>query len=239
MFLQGLLHLYKHIHYHYYLRATAATPSTAASKVSAPGSAPRNDDVPEKLPWLVAPCMSSIPVCPYEVASMDGSMETVLPCRVYAVVGNVKVELGVTARSALLVRKTSAKPGAGTGIEHVLALWLHSIVVTFSVPLRRPSDSRLFPSVCRKHTVASSVIQRKKRDNGQKRKWDSLTCPAQVKLPLDDTESARRYLQNGGCWEKISLRDYVGKNLLDLDLRGRRVALTRRTAANRNHGSVC
>jgi hypothetical protein len=58
-----------------------------------------------------------------------------------AVVGNVTVDVGETALMASSVRKTRAKPGAGTGIEHVLAVWSQLIVVTFNVPLRRPSEA--------------------------------------------------------------------------------------------------
>jgi hypothetical protein len=142
--------------------ATTAAPSATANKVSTPGSAACNDDVPEILPGLVAPRVFSMPECPYEVASMDGSIWSVLPWAVTAVVGYVMVEVGDTALSALLVRKTSAKAGAGTGIEHVLAFWLHSIVVTFSVPSRRPSELRLFPSVCRGCPIVLSATWHKK-----------------------------------------------------------------------------
>jgi len=58
-----------------------------------------------------------------------------------AVVGNVTVDVGDTASRASEVRKTRAKPGAGTGIEHVLAAWSQLMVVTFNVPLRRPSEA--------------------------------------------------------------------------------------------------
>jgi hypothetical protein len=58
-----------------------------------------------------------------------------------AVVGNVTVDVGDTASRASGVRKTRAKPGAGTGIEQVLAVWSQSMVVTFNVPLRRPSEA--------------------------------------------------------------------------------------------------
>jgi hypothetical protein len=64
-----------------------------------------------------------------------------------AVVGNVTVEVGETALRASSVRKTRAKPGAGTGIVHVLAVWSQFTVVTLSVPLRRPSAFCTSPSV--------------------------------------------------------------------------------------------
>lgn len=65
-----------------------------------------------------------------------------------AVVANVTVEVGETAFSESLVRNTSAKAGAGTGMVQVLAFWSHWIVVTFGVPLIRPSDFKAAPSVC-------------------------------------------------------------------------------------------
>jgi len=83
-----------------------------------------------------------------------------------AVVANVMVEVGETSFSESAVRNTSAKAGAGTGMVQVLAFWSHWIVVTFSVPFIRPSDFRASPNV----------------------------CPAHVKLPLDDTDGANRYL---------------------------------------------
>jgi len=49
-------------------------------------------------------------------------------------VENVNVEEGETALSAELVRNTSAMPGAGTGMEQVLAFVSHDMVVTFKVP---------------------------------------------------------------------------------------------------------
>jgi hypothetical protein len=60
----------------------------------------------------------------------------------------VAVEEGETALSASLVRKTSAKHGAGMGIEQVLADVSHWIVVTFRVPESLPSASKVLPSVC-------------------------------------------------------------------------------------------
>jgi hypothetical protein len=129
-----------------------------------------------------------MPECPYDVSSTAGSMETVLLPAGY-VVGNVTVEEGETALSALLVRKTIAAPGAGTRIEHVFASWSHSTVVTFSVPWRRPSDWKLLPRVYRRCPMASSVPV--------KYRWNLLACPAQVMSPIVATESARRYLESG------------------------------------------
>ena len=152
---------------HHHLRATTAAPTAAANNISAPGGAARSGTVPELLPGLVAPCLFSMPECPYDVASMDGLMETVLLTSGY-VVGNVTVEEGETALSALLVRKTIAAPGAGTGIEHVLAAWSHCTVVTFSVPWRRPSDWKLLPRVCRRCPMASSATEREGNDSPRK-----------------------------------------------------------------------
>jgi hypothetical protein len=72
----------------------------------------------------------------------------VLTVRVCVLVAYVTVEAGETALSAPLVRKTRAKPGAGTGTEQVLADVSHDIVVTFSVPESRPSASKSLPNVC-------------------------------------------------------------------------------------------
>ena len=40
-------------------------------------------------------------------------------------------------------------------------------------------------------------------------KCEELTWPAQVKAPLDETESARRYLQNGKCQGSLAYADHV------------------------------
>jgi hypothetical protein len=71
---------------------------------------------------------------------MLGSIEMWVAELLVAVVGKVTVDVGETASSASEVRKTSAKPGAGTGIEHVLVVWSQATVVTLSVPYRRPSE---------------------------------------------------------------------------------------------------
>src|SRR6266702_5442794 len=131
----------------HHLRATATAPSAAANRASAPGSVARSG-VAELLPGLVAPRTSSMPEWPYDVASMDGSMKMVLTVRVWAVVGYVTVDAGETALSASLVRKTSAKPGAGTGTAQVLAVVSHCTVVTFRSPTSRPSEPKFSPSVC-------------------------------------------------------------------------------------------
>jgi hypothetical protein len=71
---------------------------------------------------------------------MLGSIEIWVAELLTPVVGKVTVDVGETASIASEVRKTSAKPGAGTGIEHVLVVWLQATVVTLSVPFRRPSE---------------------------------------------------------------------------------------------------
>jgi hypothetical protein len=44
-------------------------------------------------------------------------------------------------------------------------------------------------------------------------KCEELTWPAQVKGPLDDTESAKRYLQNRKCWGSPAYADHVKEKL--------------------------
>ena len=57
--------------------------------------------------------------------------------------------------------------------------------------------------------------------------------------PIVATESARRYLESG-VLKKIFffLGDHVGQNLLDLNLRRRRIVLACSTAADRNDSIV-
>jgi hypothetical protein len=40
-------------------------------------------------------------------------------------------------------------------------------------------------------------------------KCKELTWPAQLRAPLDETESARRYLQNGKCQRFLAYADHV------------------------------
>jgi len=108
----------------------------------------------------------------------------VLTVRVWAVVGYVTVDAGETALSASLVRKTSAKPGAGTDTAQVLAVVSHCTVVRFRSPTSRPSEPKLLPSVCGGYPTVRLHTARKRY-----RTW-----PAQVKLPFAETESAKRYL---------------------------------------------
>jgi hypothetical protein len=66
-------------------------------------------------PLLVPARASANPFSPFEVARTEGSMVTVGPwISVYAVVENVIVGLWSDSNSALSVRNTRAKPGAGT-----------------------------------------------------------------------------------------------------------------------------
>jgi hypothetical protein len=46
------------------------------------------------------------------------------------------------------VKNTSAKPGVGTSMVHVCAVVSHCTVLMSSVPVERPSDSKLPPNVC-------------------------------------------------------------------------------------------
>ncbi len=110
------------------------------------------------------------------------------------------VEVGETSFSELEVRNTSAKAGAGTGMVQVLAFWSHWIVVTFSVPFIRPSDFKASPSVYGREGYGHEhALERMKNSEGEARIQVGsilyeLTCPAHVKLPLDDTDGAKRYL---------------------------------------------
>jgi hypothetical protein len=54
----------------------------------------------------------------------------------------------LSAISESSVRKTSAKPGAGTSMVHVCAVVSHCTVLMSRVPVGRPSDSKLPPNVC-------------------------------------------------------------------------------------------
>ena len=171
-----------------------------------------------------------------------------------AVVGNVTVDVGETASRASEVRKTRAKPGAGTGIEHVLAVWSQATVVTFSVPSRRPSEDRALPSVyvgksnfrdvcmsamSNRHENPGKGMSRKEGGaEGEKTRSAYLSCPSEVtfgcygvgqEVPVERKVSGISAFA-GPC---------QGKNILDIHLRGRRIALARSTAANGDDGSIC
>src|ERR1700722_20915984 len=90
------------------------------------------------------------------------------------------------SESAWLVRNTSAIAGAGTGMAHEDAPVLHWMVVIFSLPMKRPSDSKLPPNV-------SGGIR---WEVGKKNKGKKHTWPAQVILTaLLDTAGASRDLK--------------------------------------------
>lgn len=92
------------------------------------------------LPTLVLPNpFLLIPECPFDVDNATGSYVAVLWNFVRAVVENVSVACPIDNGSALASKKTSAKPGAGTGTTQVLAVVSQLIVVTFKDPLNRPS----------------------------------------------------------------------------------------------------
>lgn len=93
------------------------------------------------LPLLVLPtCSLSTPLCPFDVASTDAGTAAVFCVFVSDVVGKVTVDEGSDSEKASPVRNTSAKPGAGTSMEQVLAPWSQGTLTTFSAPRKRPSD---------------------------------------------------------------------------------------------------
>ena len=129
------------------LPATTA-PKPIANNTNTPGTTPRNDPAPFARPLLVLLRESLLlPLCPFDVANTDGSMVTVLCVLVTAVVENVCGFWGVTSEKALSVRKTRAKPGAGTWTWHVLAFVSQVTVLTSRLPVKRPSDSKVEPKV--------------------------------------------------------------------------------------------
>lgn len=69
---------------------------------------------------------------------------TVFVC---AVVANVSGVWGETSCRADDVRKTRAKPGAGTWTLHVLAVWSQLMVTVETEPCKRPSTSYIAPKV--------------------------------------------------------------------------------------------
>lgn len=108
------------------------------------------------------------PPLPFDVARTDGATPIVLRVSVYAVVA--KVVLGDAALSVAGDRNTRAAAGAGTLMTHVLVLapatGEHVTVLMTSVPIGRPSDSKLLPKVWFAHVI----------------------------LPLCETDGADRYL---------------------------------------------
>lgn len=105
----------------YALPVTIQVPAAAAARsVNSPGTA-RSAIAPLTWPALVVPFRLPIPLCPLDVARAEGSIWIVFTVLVMYVVGNVSVASAVTRLSDSSVRKTSAKPGAGTLMEHVCA----------------------------------------------------------------------------------------------------------------------
>jgi len=85
--------------------------------------------IPPELPLLVLPSSTlDFPLCPLEVANTDGSTVAVFTVFVYAVVGNVTVFGELESLSVASDKNTSANPGAGTLIAHVLAVWSQATV---------------------------------------------------------------------------------------------------------------
>jgi hypothetical protein len=125
-------------------------------------------------------------------------MKTVLAVRVTAVVGNVSVECGDTAKNALSVRKTSAKDGAGTLTWHVPEVALQFTVCTSTVPCRRPSDSKLFPNVYGMVSRAYGGALRTAHLVGPRKiplgRNGQGTQVSGMGLELEDTQSLRTYL---------------------------------------------
>ena len=79
-----------------------------------PGTNPALGDAPFSL-LVVSGCARSEPRCPFEVARTDGfTVAVFLPRSVTVDVEKVTVDFGSVSDSASEVKKTSAKPGAGT-----------------------------------------------------------------------------------------------------------------------------
>lgn len=65
--------------------------------------------------------------------------------------------------SSSVLKKTSAKPGALTGMIQALLVVSHGISTTFKSPLKRPSTSNLLPNVYNNINNKKSVIEIRKQ----------------------------------------------------------------------------
>jgi hypothetical protein len=101
-----------------------ALPTTNAPEINAPSITTLGNTslIPcaPLLPLLVLPSLLFIPLCPFDVASTEGSTVAVFWVFVYADVEKV-VEAAPLVSVDWPVRNTRANPGAGTGIWQVLA----------------------------------------------------------------------------------------------------------------------
>lgn len=118
------------------------TPAIIATNTTKLGYVPFAFPAP-LLPLLVLPRRVSFPLCPLDVASTLASTVAAPMACVTVVIANVAVLMGVEG----LLRKTRAKPGAGTFTWQVFALWSQGIVWTLSLPRSRPSDANWPPNV--------------------------------------------------------------------------------------------
>ena len=98
-----------------------------------------------KVSLLVLPKCNSKPLWPFDVASNNGSTDTVTLALDVTVVENVRGVAGVSSVYALSVRKTRAKPGAGTLTWQML--FVQVTVTTLKLPRKRPSDSKVPPKL--------------------------------------------------------------------------------------------
>lgn len=90
---------------------TNMTPTVIASKVVITLGTTNAGAAADSLLVLLSTCFSRHPL---DVASIAGSIVAVFFWCGWTVVGNVCVLCGVDSENALSVRKTRAKPGAGT-----------------------------------------------------------------------------------------------------------------------------
>ena len=114
---------------------------------------------PFALPLLVLPPFNlSFPLCPLLVSSTPLASVAVFSVFVNAVVEYVCVAMGSEPAAAWSFIITSAKPGAGTLMGHVPAVWSHWTVTMLSVPMSRPSELNLSPKVWFAHVMLNSWL---------------------------------------------------------------------------------